>query len=647
MNVKFIISQLASSDDENSNFNIFQNNDFIINSAIGFADDLDYDECEINYFTTAALSVLLVNEFNSLEYYTKQNNIIVNYLNGNVYNINFIIPSLYFGSESRLHKILKITSLTLNIRINPNTYPFKAPRINIINPCFNNSICVSINSIDAVRNWTPFCNIIYLIENIRIFLNTKCDLSIQPGFYDEYEAALLEQLACFSIIVNKKYKNNLTNKNSTNKNSTNKNSTNKNSGDFLKGTGYSSGATRTWDAPKMYEFNDSKNKKINKNILNITRSLALILTNKPDYNISYIYTNSEFVDYILKTLKESSLLDLINDVNAFSNILNFLRMTSYAVSDIIVANVPNGVYLNGALATIYDDCLCYIKTLSNTPSSPGDERTAINNFIVFYEKLSQNILDKQNTINALVIDSKEKSLSINEQYYEFLKDLQLCECNSITNKKESVLSASSTGRIVKEYITLRKSLPLNINASIFFRFSESNCANSQYIITGPTDTPYDSGCFLFEMQCPNNYPDTNPSVKLLTTGSGLVRFNPNLYNCGKVCLSLLGTWESTPEEQWIPGKSTLLQILMSIQSLIFVSEPYYNEPGHQFSIGTQKGINASISYNQPIRYYCIKYAMYEMLNNPPPGFETVVYLHFKTKANYIKTMCKKWLNEYN
>lgn len=30
-------------------------------------------------------------------------------------------------------------------------------------------------------------------------------------------------------------------------------------------------------------------------------------------------------------------------------------------------------------------------------------------------------------------------------------------------------------------------------------------------------------------------------VNLQTTGKGTVRFNPNLYNCGKVCLSLLGT----------------------------------------------------------------------------------------------------------
>ena len=62
------------------------------------------------------------------------------------------------------------------------------------------------------------------------------------------------------------------------------------------------------------------------------------------------------------------------------------------------------------------------------------------------------------------------------------------------------------------------------------------------LITGPSNTPYDSGCFVFDIYFPANYPKVPPKVNLDTTGAGTVRFNPNLYNCGKVCLSLLGTW---------------------------------------------------------------------------------------------------------
>jgi hypothetical protein len=53
-----------------------------------------------------------------------------------------------------------------------------------------------------------------------------------------------------------------------------------------------------------------------------------------------------------------------------------------------------------------------------------------------------------------------------------------------------------------------------------------------------------------------------------------VRFNPNLYNCGKVCLSLLGTWSG---EKWDPAVSNINQVLQSICYLIFVEEPYFSK----------------------------------------------------------------------
>ena len=46
----------------------------------------------------------------------------------------------------------------------------------------------------------------------------------------------------------------------------------------------------------------------------------------------------------------------------------------------------------------------------------------------------------------------------------------------------------------------------------------------------------------------------------LLAGGGTVRFNPNLYNCGKVCLSLLGTWSGAKGETWDASASTTLQV---------------------------------------------------------------------------------------
>jgi ubiquitin-protein ligase len=66
--------------------------------------------------------------------------------------------------------------------------------------------------------------------------------------------------------------------------------------------------------------------------------------------------------------------------------------------------------------------------------------------------------------------------------------------------------------------------------------------HSKFLIAGPTETPYSNALFEFDCFMPLNYPHSPPLVHLRTTGGGRVRFNPNLYQCGKVCLSLLGTW---------------------------------------------------------------------------------------------------------
>jgi len=101
----------------------------------------------------------------------------------------------------------------------------------------------------------------------------------------------------------------------------------------------------------------------------------------------------------------------------------------------------------------------------------------------------------------------------------------------------------------------------------------------QALIMGSNGTPYGHGAYLFDIYFDDSYPNNPPKVNLTTTGNGQIRFNPNLYSCGKVCLSLLGTWRGSAMENWDAKVSTLLQILVSIQSIIMSEEIYFNEPG--------------------------------------------------------------------
>lgn len=127
----------------------------------------------------------------------------------------------------------------------------------------------------------------------------------------------------------------------------------------------------------------------------------------------------------------------------------------------------------------------------------------------------------------------------------------------------------------------------------------------------------------------------------------MARFvNPNLYNCGKVCLSLLGTWEAYSQgEKWNPEVSTFLQVAISIQSLIFVAEPFYNEPGDEDSMGTSWGDQQSRAYNVVIQSGTTKYAMIEMLENPPAAWKNVIETHFTLQGDRALKNVTEWLGE--
>ena len=163
------------------------------------------------------------------------------------------------------------------------------------------------------------------------------------------------------------------------------------------------------------------------------------------------------------------------------------------------------------------------------------------------------------------------------------------------------------------------------------------------IIMGSASTPYAHGAFVYDIYFDDNYPDGPPKINLSTTGGGAIRFNPNLYSCGKVCLSLLGTWRGTATENWNPKVSTLLQVILSIQAIIMSNEVYYNEPGYEHLMGTPEGEKLNNGYSNIVRYGTLKYAIIEQLKNPTPGFEDVIRRNFFLKKDIIFAEVDGWI----
>lgn len=112
----------------------------------------------------------------------------------------------------------------------------------------------------------------------------------------------------------------------------------------------------------------------------------------------------------------------------------------------------------------------------------------------------------------------------------------------------------------REWPILAKSLP----PALTVRCYDDRVDLLSAIIEGTTDTPYEDGLFCFDLQFPASYPAVPPLVHYRSYG---YRINPNLYENGRVCLSILNTWTGGVTERWNPHTSSILQVLVSIQVL--------------------------------------------------------------------------------
>lgn len=215
-------------------------------------------------------------------------------------------------------------------------------------------------------------------------------------------------------------------------------------------------------------------------------------------------------------------------------------------------------------------------------------------------------------------------------------------------RNRAMLTSGKT--LVKEANKCHKGLPYpSVNASIFVCFAEERMDLCRVIVTGPVDTPYAHGLFVFDVFFPPSYPQVAPMVTFMTTGGGQVRFNPNLYVDGKVCISLLGSTNASDESQrWNPNVSSLAQVMLSIQSQILgVSDPYFNEGNGvpEMMRRTEAGRAGSMKYNTEVRLATLRYAMVQHLRYPPKGFEEVTLRHFSMCRRRILVQARRWMLE--
>jgi ubiquitin-protein ligase len=188
---------------------------------------------------------------------------------------------------------------------------------------------------------------------------------------------------------------------------------------------------------------------------------------------------------------------------------------------------------------------------------------------------------------------------------------------------------------IKELYDSKKILEEN---GVYFYIDEDNLNFIYAMLIGPEKTPYEKGFYFFRFEYPNTYPMQPPIAKYYTQGyvkrnehNFNVRFNPNLYTCGKVCLSMLNTWAGPG---WVPT-NTISNVLIAIQALVLIENPLVNEPAYENVKG--KVIE---EYNKFIEYANIKISVLKMLKKRPlpifDNFNDVMKEYFLKNIDYYR-----------
>ena len=405
------------------------------------------------------------------------------------------------------------------------------------------------------------------------------------------------------------------------------------------GTGYGIPKEKAWNISMYIDT-------IKLNITETNNILDIIIEEleKSEYNMiePLIYK------FIINQFIGITLLDFNKNSTFYHSIIKLVM--------VCIKKEQNSNFINNLLeitSCLHNDISNVLSFDINTNSGKSKDNidVYIASYIFFIEMICklQSYVKKNHKIEQveLIISSdineQYKNMVIKEQFNYF----ELSSSHLYYKYHKNNIGKKSMLRIITETSSLKKSLPNNWDSSILFRISKTTINLVSFIIIGPKDTPYHNGIFEFHAYFPDGYPSVVPQVLINTTGGGKVRFNPNLYACGKVCLSLLGTWSGEAGESWIPDVSSFLQVLISIQSLILVDMPYFNEPGYEKNMNTTNGKALSKKYNDNIRLQTIRVAMIDNLKNKIPGYENFIINHFKLKKHEILTTVNTWYEESN
>ena len=547
-------------------------------------------------------------------------------INNNPYNLKLVT----YLTNSKVKDFI----VEMKISVEPKLYPFYPPRVEFIRPAIKLPLVYSLMNMKLLKmeNWNPTISLQWLIE--------KLVEQIQPIIHEYTKENTIKFVELDSLLVKlasvtKEYSAELDLINITApKVSMDSGSDSNNANKYWKsGVGYGHDQRTAWDISAYIKEQEVQNNELANMVKQISEYIA-------EESIEELFS-STFGTFVVNRIKGLTLLELEKNQSLYKEIL--LALNKLIKYDSFKSKVTFINSLGEAFGVVADE----IQSLFQTrPETQENELYLQIHCMADWFKSNTKVSHENTPVETIVEVNKD----IKVEYESLMKKLQFGPYEIpqghrfkeyLSQKPES----KAVMRMISEISTFKTGLPLNWESTVWVRVSKQNMNVFSFFISGPKDTPYENGIFEFHAAFPTNYPNSEPKVLLDTTGGGKVRFNPNLYHCGKVCLSLLGTWSGQEGEKWNPKTSTFLQVLVSIQSLIFVENPYFNEPGWEREMHTPAGQKKSKDYNEPLQIGTIEWAINGMLKTPPNGMDEVVKTHFRMKKEEIIKTTLKWQNE--
>ena len=637
-------------------------------------------------FTGTLPGTILINQFMEMRsVFNKSSTIHIDLIDDNIYEWKVTFRDFsnkeLTASLNSLKEQYGYDFIEIHINFHDKMYPGYPPFVKVIRPRLGNSLMHRITNMKMVQleYWNPCRTIEFIISKLYTVLNKHGvvennlmnSMDKKGGSYHELEeiliklASLCDVKDVFEPLDTEEYVKVYDFVTSTTNKKKYSTSTNKkeNSG-WKPGTGYGHSGLNTWDINKYIQLQQEKDSQIQTILQKIINTIETS-SDEDMHTIYNIFESSYMIPFFKSHLQGITILEIGKHSQLYRFIFTLLQYLATEESIYLLDDKNGNKTLFDLLSNLNTEAQQVIK-ITGTETGTDDDNDGnvdlnIASMVTFlFEMIEPCFKSYQETIKKYQDNKKEKlrhkmekavkTLNpIHLEYKEVMEKLRFDMLSFVKNgfhyNPSSSTNRKVSRRLASEYSSFSSSLPIFFQSSIFVRVDETNIRCMRVLITGPEDTPYDSGVFLFDVYIEDTYPNGPPKMNLVNHGK--IRFNPNLYNCGKVCLSLLGTWSGSGGEQWNKNTSTLQQLFVSVQSQILIDSPIFNEPGHEKEYGTPSGDNKNKKYNQYVRYYNMCHAIHDILTNIEkyPEFKDVIRNHFILKKDYILKVCKKWMDE--